>query len=472
MSQNTYAKLQEIGKTYSILYVEDDEAIQGIMSSILTLFCHALYKARNGQEGLELFNTLKPDLVITDISMPIMDGITMVRHIREKDKETPIMVNSAFSDQNYLMDSIYLGVDRYTIKPIRQDEFLDALYFLFSKLKNKDEAKLYTKIRLQERVNYASSKMIQAMMEIYPNPVLVYTDDGRLYGINSSATLLFNIVSISDENQHETIEASFVHEEGFEHSLRELVTTPPHFPRIKVKTKQGIKIYTVTKNAIEAEEFGRLFCFTFTDITRLEYEKQKSQNLSLFLREQLAFKKEQKKAFIKHDTSKEPLHVKASEKPVPHYASKKGAKEYLSELDTQITEEIAEMDALEVEIFEALSTFEETGALSSLHFVATGLGHYSKTIGALMDFEDIALSLRKLSNLLLELSHTNFNRRKFHLVLEGILADLKQWRRTLFITQEATNIHYLDTSLLSSCLQIETEFFGAEHLKEEELDLF
>ena len=481
MSGSLYASLQSIAKPYKVLYVEDDEAISSVMGNILSLLCGTLYKAKNGIEGLELYHSCKPDLIITDISMPLMSGIDMVKEICSHDKQIPIMVNSAFSDQNYLLDSIYLGINRYTVKPIRHEEFLESLHYLFTQLKERDEALLYERIKLQERINHASTKMIQSMMEVYPHPTLVYTEDGRLYGLNHSATALFDIPHASHENKHEIIHTAFVEEEGY---LSELdcvdeVSAKPY--RVKIKTRKGSKIYTVVKKTIEAQEFGKLYIYAFSDITRLEYEKLKSQNLSMYFREMARFKN----TSISQEQPQTALHVKSPlvEKNEPkryenirleamHYAKKTSALTYAQEMSEDVCEEMAEMDELEREMREALIIFEEENSLVALHEVAKGIARYAKTIGTLIDFEDVAFSLSKLCELLFGVRELSFNKRKMHLLLDGILEDLSQWRKMIFVTQEAKDIHYLDASLLSSCLQIETEFFGKTLAGEEELDLF
>lgn len=481
MSGSLYASLQTIAKPYKVLYVEDDESISLVMGNILSLLCGTLYKAKNGIEGLELYHACKPDLIISDISMPLMNGIDMVKEIRAHDKQIPIMINSAFSDQSYLLDSIYLGINRYTVKPIRHEEFLESLHYLFTQLKERDEALLYEKIKLQERINQASTKMIQHMMEVYPHPTLVYTQDGRLYGLNQAATALFDIHSAHHENKHEKIHTAFVAQEGYItdlESVDESMGAKPY--RVKVKTRKGSKIYTVIKKTIEAQEFGTLFIYAFSDITRLEYEKLKSQNLSMYFREIARFR-----APTSLPTSvKEVLHVKnaleVKNEPksyeeirlgAMHYAQKTSAKAYAQEMNSDIFEEMAEMDELEREMREALIVFEEENSLVALHDVAKGIARYAKTIGTLIDFQDVAFSLSKLYELLFSLRELAFNKRKMHLLLEGVLEDLSQWRKMIFMTQEAKDIHYLDASLLSSCLQIETEFFG-KALVEEELDLF
>ncbi|NTV09698.1 MAG: EAL domain-containing protein, partial [Zoogloea sp.] len=115
-------------KTLSLLYVEDDVEIRDQLSQILRRRVGTLFVAENGQEGLEAYRRLKPDMVITDILMPVMDGLAMATAIRQDDPLTPIIVTTAFERSDYLIRSIDIGVDKYVIKPVRKDLLLDALH--------------------------------------------------------------------------------------------------------------------------------------------------------------------------------------------------------------------------------------------------------------------------------------------------------------------------------------------------------
>lgn len=480
MKTNMYEKLQQIAKPYTLLYVEDDESILQVMQSILSTFFGTLLVAKNGQEGLAIFHEKKPDLIITDISMPLMNGIDMIKAIRQNDKEIPIMVNSAFSDKEYLLDSIYVGVDRYTIKPIKHDEFLESLYFLLTKLKQKDEADMYEKIQWQTKINQASTHMLTSMIEAYPHPTLIYNEQAMLHLANTSAMALFDFTSLKNENIKSTMAELFIKKEGYLSDLMLLEEGNLSNNRVMVKTKRAKKIYIVSKRAIDTDVFGKLFVYSFTDITRIEYEKQKSQNLSMYLREIYRFSVQQ----TPQRKMEAPLHVK-EDTPIKeqnydqirlqamHYTQKTSAMSYVREVGEDILEELSEMDELEGEIKEQIHALEDHFALETLYGVAHNFTQYSKTIGRLFDFKDIAFSLEKLSTLLLNLQESGYEKRKITLLLSGIAEDLKQWRKMIFTTQEALDIHYLDASLLSSCLQIEKEFSEDGGLDDGgDLDLF
>lgn len=101
-----------------VLYVEDDLSIQEEILYFLKKKFKNIKVASNGEEGLKLFEEFNPDIVITDIKMPKMSGIELSRNIREKNKDTIIIISSAHSETNLLDEAIEFGIDTFLIKPI------------------------------------------------------------------------------------------------------------------------------------------------------------------------------------------------------------------------------------------------------------------------------------------------------------------------------------------------------------------
>lgn len=111
----------------NILYVEDERIIRDEFVEILEEEVNAFFVANNGQEGLALFQEHEIDIVITDIRMPVMDGLDMSRAILQINPNMPIIISSAFSDTDYLMESIKLGIHYYLLKPINLQELFTTL---------------------------------------------------------------------------------------------------------------------------------------------------------------------------------------------------------------------------------------------------------------------------------------------------------------------------------------------------------
>ena len=112
-------------KDMSILYVEDDDVIREGMNEFLNRRFHQVFLAENGATGLDAYRDNTPDIVMTDIKMPVMDGLEMTRAILEHNDKAAIIVTSAYNDAKYLLGAIELGISHYLLKPLDRDK-LDA----------------------------------------------------------------------------------------------------------------------------------------------------------------------------------------------------------------------------------------------------------------------------------------------------------------------------------------------------------
>ncbi len=114
-------------KKLSLLYVEDDLNTSEELEYFLQNKVKKLHIAKNGQEGLDLFEKYQPDLIITDIQMPIMTGIKMIKLIKQKNPNIPIIIITAFNDTDYLFEAIKLNVTNYLTKPLNLFALSDVL---------------------------------------------------------------------------------------------------------------------------------------------------------------------------------------------------------------------------------------------------------------------------------------------------------------------------------------------------------
>ena len=118
---------QDYLKSLTVLYVEDDEDALKLISRFLSRNAGTVITAENGAKGLDAYRKHHPAVIITDIQMPIMDGLTMAREIRQLDASIPIIVMTAFDQSDYLMKSLNIGIDKYIIKPVAGSQLYDAL---------------------------------------------------------------------------------------------------------------------------------------------------------------------------------------------------------------------------------------------------------------------------------------------------------------------------------------------------------
>lgn len=112
-----------------ILYVEDEKSVQNQTKMILDDFVKEVVVANDGEEGLEIALNRDIDLIITDIIMPNINGIDMLKKLKfEYKKNIPSIVITAFAENEYLLEAIKLRVEGFIMKPINVRELIDAIY--------------------------------------------------------------------------------------------------------------------------------------------------------------------------------------------------------------------------------------------------------------------------------------------------------------------------------------------------------
>jgi len=120
-------ELQQFLKSKSILYVEDDPISVDAIMSYLELLFSKVYFAPNGKHAYESYEKNSPDMILTDIDMPELNGIDLIKKIRQTDNDTPIIILSAYTDTEYFIEAVELGLSKYIIKPFVGEKFLQAL---------------------------------------------------------------------------------------------------------------------------------------------------------------------------------------------------------------------------------------------------------------------------------------------------------------------------------------------------------
>jgi signal transduction histidine kinase len=111
----------------TVLYVEDDPAVREATAVFLRRRVARLWVAGDGQEGLAAFHREQPDLVVTDILMPKLNGLDLTEAVKGSHPEVPVLVTTAFEQTHFLLRAITLGVDRYVLKPVDPAQLEAAL---------------------------------------------------------------------------------------------------------------------------------------------------------------------------------------------------------------------------------------------------------------------------------------------------------------------------------------------------------
>ncbi len=108
----------------TLLYVEDDDELRKQFIRVIKRKFKTVYQAIDGSEAFDIYKNKQPNIIITDINLPKIDGLELIESIRKQDKTTPIIILSAYSDQSKLLRAIKLGLSEYLIKPVPHKKLL------------------------------------------------------------------------------------------------------------------------------------------------------------------------------------------------------------------------------------------------------------------------------------------------------------------------------------------------------------
>lgn len=187
-------------KNSSILYIEDDEITRESIGEFLKRVCDTVFLAQDGEEGLALFKEVNPQIVITDIEMPKMDGIKLSQNIRKINSTTQIIITTAYTNQEYLVKAVNLQLVKYIVKPLSIDKLIDALKLSAQFLDSKESVKKYfdestfydtfTKELLCDDKIVSLSKnersFLELMLKNHPAPTSYEAIESNVYEFSSS----------------------------------------------------------------------------------------------------------------------------------------------------------------------------------------------------------------------------------------------------------------------------------------------
>ncbi|MDF1881684.1 response regulator [Sulfurimonas sp. MAG313] len=286
--------LMELGKGLKVLYVEDDENLRLETTKIIERIFEKVDVASDGVEGFNAFSTAHYDLVITDIEMPQVDGIEMSRNIRAINKDTPIVVVSAYSNTDYFMDAIAIGIDYYILKPIKMPRLIDTLFAAVKRVVDKRIADGFRQQEIKNKMQKASENMLAEITNVSPNPTIVYSN-GSITFMNRAFKELFDENDLKKMIMNEKYLWSFLNEkisiDNVVHSENDFIeqlddfNTQGNKHKISLRTNKGRKIFFVFRNPLNLENSKESAVYTFNDITVIEYQKVQINQYNEYMNE-------------------------------------------------------------------------------------------------------------------------------------------------------------------------------------------
>ena len=126
---------------YKVVVVEDEEIVRkGIIFTINweALNCMIAGEASNGEEGADVIRRLSPDIIVTDLKMPRMDGVEMIEMLRSEGNRAKFIILTAYGDFKYAQSAVKLGVSDYLLKPLKDGDLEQSVTRILSQLEEGD----------------------------------------------------------------------------------------------------------------------------------------------------------------------------------------------------------------------------------------------------------------------------------------------------------------------------------------------
>ncbi|HRF57485.1 MAG TPA: response regulator, partial [Campylobacterales bacterium] len=147
-----------------LLYVEDESIIREQLGQLLGRIVKEVISASDGEEGLKAFLEYAPEMIVTDINMPRLNGLDMAKEIRKYDKNIPIIITTAHSESEFLLEAIEVGVSDFLLKPVDIDNLVKVIErkshdIILEKELQKQQRRFETILNLQEDLIILTSGM-------------------------------------------------------------------------------------------------------------------------------------------------------------------------------------------------------------------------------------------------------------------------------------------------------------------------
>ncbi len=139
---DTY-KICEVCSEFSVLLVDDDEGVRASIYDILLLFFPTVFSAKDGKEALKIYKQRRVDIIITDLTMPKMNGFELIKAVRSINPKQKIIVMSAHTETDIIIESIQSGIDGYLLKPLSTNQIFETIEKTVISLKMERDAIAY-----------------------------------------------------------------------------------------------------------------------------------------------------------------------------------------------------------------------------------------------------------------------------------------------------------------------------------------
>jgi len=252
----------------TILLVEDESDVQAELKRFLQRYCDTVITANNGEEGFKQYQLYTPDIVISDIKMPKMNGIDMTRKIKKLSPNQIVIFTTAHSDNGYLLKSIEMQVEGYILKPIDLGLLKRKIDNISQNILLQKEKKLYETIL--DDIAHMQDSML-AVYDEHKNPLFYNKKLLSFIGHESLQVFLEKDTSLSDK--FEMGEGYYYPLDNTKHWLNELMFIDSEKRVISMQDASTLesKLFLVS---ISNKKENRHTIVTFSEITSIINQKR------------------------------------------------------------------------------------------------------------------------------------------------------------------------------------------------------
>lgn len=424
-----------------------------------------IQEAADGEEAVAITKNWNPDIILMDVLMPKMDGFEASRIIKKLYPKTVILVITAVVDGAMQKNMSDIGIDTYINKPIDKDliRFKLQTIGLALRLKKREHQTLSAKEALNPF--NADIRSFRTIFTIVDSESMMDFGMWLYEQCNSKETLACNKFDTIIELFYKLMSKAMKKRETvsiiIEESYEELYLTMK-FSESVVLEADIVSI--LEKYYIEYILQDTIFC------VRLEkalQEEPQEQEIYIFEEKvtqtvEKIQEQTQEREQIEEVAVKEVRIIESKEKDMlrQSFVNKTSAADYVDEIGGDVLDEILDLASLDEQWLEKLSLIEQHATKESLiDFANNVLNVYVRALNNLFEFTALAYALSSLSAFIKDsaevLSQDTAKIRTLAMLLEHLGTDLSSWREHIFVLQDTADIHYLDSSFFSSCMQIE-----------------
>jgi len=454
---------------FSLLIVSDH--IDQLLPN-LTHYFSPIYIASDSEDALSLFEKNEIDLVFVDTDVEGLNWLHLVQRLRQN--ACDIALVPMLNDPECLTTLMSIGISQCLIKPITPSKLQYVIDDMIVQLHRKKEEKELFKLNGHHKKHDLETLSAMQIIEKIPFPIFAFQNDTILFAsANLYSLFIAKKIDITDGitlNDIESLFEKMTDQHRFS-ALKQGKSLDIHYYYADASLK---KVFVATKVTLTSIVNAQVYSIIFLQdiaphlmqIKMMSYQNNKVENYKNLIEELLArrvFKESSQsitktvQAVFQNNSLDQMLNMQELRILRKSTSFKISAEEYIANLDESSYDDVSELMAITAELHSEIEFFSYEPTQEAALKVAQLFETHGKIIKSLIEFVDLGNAVCSLQDYITGLSEDDIqnNAAKIESLFSNLLEDLIQWRINIFETKVAIDIHYLDSSIFSSILQLQ-----------------